>query len=76
MDVFREGKFKLLALIEMKLKGEWRGIMVWSKWHHSRRSGIERTREGVAILLNNVWRSDVLALESTGLNLKFSRATV
>ena len=35
VDVFREGKFELLALTEMKLKGN-RGIIVWCKWHHCR----------------------------------------
>ena len=60
MDVFREGKFELLALTEMKLKGDgevsWYGV-----------NGIiagflemERPREGVAILLSDVGHSAVV----------------
>ena len=57
MDVFREGKFELLALTEIKLKGNGEvslcgvnGIMA------DYRRG-EKTWEGVAILLKNVWYS-------------------
>ena len=37
VDIFREGKFELLALMEMKLKGN--GELSWSKWHHCWCSG-------------------------------------
>ena len=60
MDVFKEGKFELLALMKMKLKGN--GEVPWCVVY-----GIiasvqkrERVREGVAILLNDVWHSAVL----------------
>ena len=56
MDVFRKGKFELLALMETKLKvnGEvsWCGVngIIASVQE------MERAREGVAILLNDVWQ--------------------
>ena len=53
MDVFREGKFELLALTEMKLK--WIGKVSWS--------GVNGTIAGVqemAIMLNDVWYSAVV----------------
>ena len=60
MDVFREEKFELLALSETKLKGN--GEVSWR-----RVNGIiagvrkmERAREGMAIILNDVWHSAVV----------------
>ena len=54
VDIFREGKFKLLALTETKLKGNrevsWFGVNVIITGVQE----MERAREGVAILLNNV----------------------
>ena len=57
MDVFKEGKFRLLALRETKLKGKgqvsWcgvNGLIVGVQQ-------MERAREGVAILLNDVWHN-------------------
>ena len=54
MDIFREGKFKFLAMTETKLKGN--GEVSWCGVN-----GIiadvqkkERAREGVVILLNDV----------------------
>ena len=54
VDIFKEGKFELLALMEMKLKGKgevsWCGIIGII-------AGVQemgRAREGVAILLNDV----------------------
>ena len=32
---------------------------------------MERAREGVAVLLNDVWHNAVIALESCGLNSRF-----
>ena len=59
-DVFREGKLKLLALFETKLKGSreisWYGV-------NGVISGVEkleRVREGMAILLNDVWHCAVV----------------
>ena len=56
-DVFREGNFELLALTEMKLKGKGEislcgvnGIVVGV-------NEMEKAREGVVILLNDVWHS-------------------
>ena len=60
VDVFKEGKFELLLLTDTKLKGK--GGVSWSGVN-----GIipgvqemERAREGVAILLNDVWHSAVV----------------
>ena len=57
VDVFKEGKFELLALTETTLKGK--GEVLWCGV-----SGIiagveemERASEGVAILLKDVWHS-------------------
>ena len=55
MDVFRKGKFELLALTETKLKGNgeiWCGV-------NGVIAGVqmERAWEGVAVLLNDVWHS-------------------
>ena len=80
MDVFREGKFKLLGLTEMILKGN--GEASWCGVNGIVAGGqeMERARGGVAILLNDVWHSvlDVLAVEYSGLissfqGLKFVR---
>ena len=60
VDIFKEGKFELLALTETKLKGKgevlWSGINVIFTSAHE----MERAREGVAILLNNMWHSAVV----------------
>ena len=60
VDVFRKGKFELLGLMETKLSrnGEvsWWGV-------NGLIAGVqelERAREGVAILLNNVWHSALI----------------
>ena len=54
MDIFREGKFKLLALIETKLKGN--GEVSWYGVNDiiSSVQEMERAKEDVAILLNDV----------------------
>ena len=60
MDIFKKGKFELLALTETKLKGKgevsWSGVNVIFAGVHE----VERAREGVAILLNDVWHSAVV----------------
>ena len=73
MDIFKKGKFKLLALTEMKLKGN--GEASWSGVNGiiSCVQEMEIAREGLAILLNDMWHSaminlGVLALQSSGLN--------
>ena len=54
VDIFKKGKFELLALAETKLKGE--GEVSWYRVNGktSGVQGVERPREGVAILLNDV----------------------
>ena len=56
VDVFKEGKFELLTLTDMKLKGDgeisWCGVNGIADGVQE----MERAREGVAILLNGVWQ--------------------
>ena len=54
MDVFREGKFGLLTLTETKLKGN--GELSWCEANGiiAGVQEMERAREGVAILLNDL----------------------
>ena len=75
VDAFKEGNFKLLALTETKLKGKgdvsWCGVSVI----------MERTREGVAALLNDVWHSAVVDFGCVSskilwIKLRFSRVKV
>ena len=60
VNVFREGKFEFLVLMETKLKGNgevsWCGVNGFIASFQE----MERAREGVAILLNNVWDSAVI----------------
>ncbi|MCQ7056741.1 hypothetical protein, partial [Clostridioides difficile] len=60
MDVFRKGKFDLLALTETKLKGN--GEVSWCGVNGiiAGVEEMERAREGVAILLSDVWHSAVI----------------
>ena len=51
---------KVACLGGDEIERERRGIMVWSKWHHSGVLEMERAREGVAILLNDVCHSVVI----------------
>ena len=60
LNVCKEGNFELLAMTETKLKGNgevsWcgvNGIIACSQ-------EMEKDKEGVAILLNDVWRSAVV----------------
>ena len=78
MDVFREGRFELLALTEMKLKGN--GGVSWCLVNGiiACVQEIKRAREGVVILLNDVWHSAVIDLwyvisRILWNNFKFSR---
>ena len=60
MGVFRKGKFEFLVLTETKLKGN--GDVSWCGVN-SIFAGVqemERAREGVAVLLNDVWHSAVI----------------
>ena len=60
VDILKKGKFGLLALTEMKLKrkGEvsWAGVNIIFTGVHE----MERAREGVAVLLDDVWHSAVV----------------
>ena len=81
VDTFKERKFELLALTETKLKGNgevsWcgvNGIMAGVQ-------EIERAKEGVAILLNDVWHSAVVDFGCASsrilwITFKFSRVKV
>ena len=60
VDVLREGKFELLALTKTKLKGN--GEVSWCGVNGIL-TGVqetERDKEGVAILLNNLFHSAVI----------------
>ena len=60
VDILREGKFKLLALMEAKLKGN--GEVLWCGINGiiADVQEMERAREGVDILWNNLWHSSVI----------------
>ena len=79
VDVFRDGKFELLALTETKLKGKgevsWCGVSVIIAGVQE----MERARKGMAILLNNVWHSVVIGfgcVSSRILWIKFKLSNV
>ena len=71
VDIFNKRKFELLALTETKLKGK--GEVTWSGVNviFASVQEMERARESVAILLNDVWHSEVVDLEFSGLNSSF-----
>ena len=54
VNVFREGKFKLFALMEKKLKGNGEVPLCGVNGIIAGIQEMERAREGVAILLNDV----------------------
>ena len=60
VDIFKRGKFELLALTKTKLKGE--GEVSWVEVNviSSGIQKMERAREGVAVLLVDVWHSAVV----------------
>ena len=60
VDIFKKGKFDLLALTEMKLKGE--GEVSWVEVDGiiSGVQEMERAKEWVSILLRNVWHRAVV----------------
>ena len=81
LGIFKEGKFELFALMEMKLKGN--GEFSWYRVNGVIGSvqEMERIREGVAILLNNVGHSAVadfgcVSSRILWIKLKFSRVIV
>ena len=60
MNTFKEGKFKLLALTETKLKGKGEVSLCGVNDIIAGVQEMERAREDVAILLNDVWHSAVV----------------
>ena len=81
VDVFRERKFELLALMESKMKGN--GEISWSGLNGIIASvqEMERAREWVAILLNDVWHGAVedfgcVSSRNLWIKFRFSRVKV
>ena len=79
MDVFRRGRFDLLALTETKLKGngedEWCGV----KCVYAGVEKNERAREGVAVLMSELWHKSLVnfvCVSSRILMVKFKFARV
>ena len=60
MDIFRNGKFELFALTETKLKGNGKVLQCWVMVIIASVQKMERAREVVAVLLNDVWHSAVI----------------
>ena len=64
IDVFRKGKFELLALTETKLEGngevQWRGMSGIVEGVQE----IERARESVGFLVNDEWHITVINIDS------------
>ena len=81
VDVFREGKSKPLDLTKMKLKGN--GEVSWCEVNGiiADVQEVERAREEVTILLNDVWHSAVIDIRCVSSRIfwfkfKFSRVIV
>ena len=55
VNVFRKGKFELLALTETRLKGNGEVSACGGEWYNYGCQEIERAREGVAVLINGEW---------------------
>ena len=60
MDVFSEGKFKLLVFTETKFKRNGKVSCCGVNGIIAGFQEMERASEGVAILLNDVWHSAVV----------------
>ena len=81
VDIFRKGKLELLALTETKLKGN--GEVSWCGVNDiiTGVQEMKRAREGVAILLNDVWDSAAIDFGCVSsrilwINFKFTRVKV
>ena len=81
VDIFKKGKFKLLALMETKLKGK--GEVSWSEVNviFAGVHKMERAREGMAVLLSDVWdsarvKSGYVSSRILWIKFKFSRVKV
>ena len=66
VDVFRERKFELLALMETKLEGNREISWCEVDFITAGIQEMERAREGVALLLNDVWHSAVIEFGCVG----------
>ena len=78
VNVFKVGKFELLALTETKLKGKEEVSWFGDNGIIAGVQEMERAREGVAILLNDVWHSAAADFECVSSRIlwtkrKFSR---
>ena len=60
VDIFKEGKFELFALTETKLKGNGEVSQCGANGIITGVQEMERARDRVAILLNDVWQSAVV----------------
>ena len=60
VDVFRKGKFKFLALTETKLKGNTEVLWCGVNGIITSVQEMERVKESVTVLLNDVWHSVVI----------------
>ena len=81
MDIFREGKFELLNLTETKLKGNGEISLCGVNGIIAGVQEMEIIREGVAILLNDVWHNAVVDFGCVSsitlwIKFKFSRVKV
>ena len=76
VDVFRKGKSELLALIETKLKGT--GKVSWCGVNgiNACVQEMERAREGVAVLLNNVLIDFCVSSRIIWIKFRFSKVKV
>jgi exonuclease III len=81
MNVFRKGKFDLLALTETKMKGKGEDVWCGVKCVYAGVNENVRAREGVAILLSDVWHRSMVGFECVSsrilmIKFKFERVKV
>ena len=81
VDVFRKRKCELFGLVDSKLKGNREVSWCGENGIIAGVQEMERAREGVAVLLNDVWRSAVvdfgcISSRILWIKLKFSRVKV
>ena len=81
MDIFRKGKFELVVLTKTKLKGN--GEVSWCGVNGiiAGVQEMERSKEGMAVLLNDVWHNAVIDFGCVSsrilwIKFKFSRVKV
>ena len=71
VDVFRKGKFELLALTQTKLKGNREILWCGEKGIFTGVQDMEITTEGLAVLMNDVWCIAVINFRCVSLMIKF-----